>query len=91
MTHECIIGVLYNYEDTDIVTASGLKMHIDWQEKRQEKLCEFYRNVGLSKPRVWSLRDYADRRKTTNLNRFSYCPECGKAIDWKAIRKEGTK
>lgn len=87
MTHECIIGVLYNYEDTDIVTASELKLHIE----RQERLCDVYRNVGLSKPKVWSLRDYADRRKITDLKRFSYCPECGKKIDWGAIRKEEAK
>lgn len=86
MTHECIIGVLYNYEDTDIVTTSELKLHIE----RQERLCDAYRNVGLSKPKVWPLRDYADKRKRTDLTRFEYCPKCGKKIDWKTIREEET-
>ena len=34
------------------------------------------------------LEEYADRRKNTNLTRFSYCPYCGKQIDWAAMRKE---
>ena len=35
----------------------------------------------------WMLKDYADGRKSTNLRRFKFCPECGEKIDWKAIRK----
>ena len=35
---------------------------------------------------VFSLNDYCNFRKSVNLARFRYCPECGKKIDWKAIK-----
>ena len=36
----------------------------------------------------YSFKDYCDRRKSTNLERFEFCPYCGKKIDWKKIKKE---
>lgn len=84
MSHECVIGLLGGYEDMGLVTVSDLKEHIE----RQVGISKFYRKVGLKEPKVWTLRDYADKRKSTNLTRFDYCPECGKKIDWKEIRKE---
>lgn len=35
---------------------------------------------------VFSINDYCDFRKAVNLIRFRHCPECGKKIDWKAIK-----
>ena len=35
-----------------------------------------------------TLKQYADRRRSTDLTRFSFCPDCGKRIDWKSIAKE---
>ncbi len=35
---------------------------------------------------VFSINDYCDFRKSVNLARFKHCPECGKKIDWKAIK-----
>ena len=84
MSHECVIGLMHDYEDINLVTVSELKEHIE----RQAELREYYRAVGLHEPKVWTLMDYTDKRKTTNLIHFDFCPECGKKIDWKAIRKE---
>ena len=36
----------------------------------------------------YTLLDYTDKRKSTNLVRFDYCPYCGHRINWKEIREE---
>lgn len=36
--------------------------------------------------KTYSLSDYCDKRKSTDLTQFNYCPFCGKKIDWKAIK-----
>ena len=36
----------------------------------------------------YTFRDYGDKRKSTDLIRFEYCPGCGKKIDWKAIKNK---
>ena len=35
---------------------------------------------------IFSINDYCDLRKSTNMMRFIYCPECGKKIDWKELK-----
>ena len=67
---ECCIGVLNDYEDTKIVTLSELKEHIE------------YNSVF----KFWIFQDHCDKRKSTDLTRFNYCPLCGKKIDWKEIK-----
>lgn len=76
MMHECIVGMLYNYEATDIVTLSELKEHI----QRNKRLPSYFHK----KP--YELADYCDKRKSTDLSRFEFCPLCGKEIDWKALK-----
>ena len=86
--HECVIGWLHRCEWSELVTLGELEEHIadnimynvmlDADPVLKE--CEFLRR------KEWMLVDYGDRRKNTDLTRFDYCPECGKAIDWKAIR-----
>lgn len=39
-------------------------------------------------PHFYSFKDYCDFRKSTNMNRFYYCPHCGKKIDWNKIKSE---
>lgn len=89
MNHECVIGLLGFDEYAMLATISHLKDHIA-DRVRQNK---YLREVGIESKflyyKEWSLRDYADKRKNTNLTRFDYCPECGNKIDWGAIRKEG--
>ena len=85
---ECVIGIRYDYEDTDIITLSGLKEHIESEKRFAErhKDDEWLQSMYNK----YTLEDYCDRRKSTDLKRFNYCPLCGKKIDWKAING-GTK
>ena len=73
---ECWIGVRYDYENTALVTLTDLKEHIE----TMKRLPSYFH----TKP--YELTDYCDKRKTTDLTRFNYCPLCGKKIDWKAIK-----
>ena len=75
MKSECLIGVYYNYEDTKLVTFDDLV-----REARESE------RFGTS---AYSLKDYLNKRKNTNLHRFLYCPECGEKIDWKELRESG--
>lgn len=89
MSHECVIGLLHYCEDSELATVSKVKENIADRARSNRQMRELGVETNWLYKKEWSLRDYADRRKSTNLTRFDYCPECGKAIDWKAIRKEG--
>lgn len=82
--HECVVGLL---NSTQLATVSRIKKHIVDQRNHNQYL----REEGIIAPwiyhKVWTMKDYADRRKSTDLIRFGYCPECGEPIDWKAIRR----
>ena len=77
------IGVLWNYESTKIATIKELKQHIEWEKKRRQ-----YPYGVVFHSELYSLSDYCDKRKSTDLARFNFCPLRGKKIDWKA-RKGG--
>ena len=80
-----IIGLLHITEVSELVDIHQLKFHI--QERREHnQSCRENGFEFLIWPE-WTLRDYADRRKSTNLIRFKFCPECGEKIDWKALRE----
>lgn len=84
---KCLIGVQYDYENTDAITLAELKEYIE----REKQLVEYHKDSVNSEwwkamCNSFTLADYCDRRKHTNLKRFNYCPRCGKKIDWKAIR-----
>ena len=84
---ECYIGIINDYDYIRMVTLDGLKNHITdrlglKQAFERDVLFKDY-NHGI---KGWTLADYCDRRKSTNLTRFNYCPLCGKKIDWKAIK-----
>ncbi len=84
MKHDCYIGLRHDCENTDIVTLEELKQHIE-SEKRlaeQNEDSEFWQSI-CSK---YTLDDYCDMRKGTDLTRFRYCPMCGKKIEWKQIK-----
>lgn len=83
--HECIVGILNNYDFGELVTLAELERNINERReynKRIDGKAEHFKYIE------WSLKDYADRRKSTNLTAFSYCPYCGKEIDWKAIKNK---
>lgn len=75
---EHIIGIIYNYESTDIVTLDDLKDHIEANQYAYDHFCTLNH---------YTLSDYCDKRKSTDMTRFDYCPMCGEKIDWKAIKR----
>ena len=70
-----------------MVTVGELKSHIrdELEFKHIIEKDEMWKgyNYGI---KGWTLADYCDKRKSTDLTRFNYCPLCGKKIDWKAIK-----
>lgn len=82
--NECIIGLLYRTDNAVLCTLQDLEQHV---EDRKE-MNEFIRKCCPDIIRKdWSMKDYFDRRKSTDLTRFSFCPVCGKKIDWNGLRK----
>lgn len=82
--HECVIGLMYYGEQ---VTISDLKSEISERRDWNRRLRENDIAPDYIYKKEWTLKDYADKRKSTDLTRFNFCPECGKPIDWKAIRR----
>lgn len=72
---ECVIGLWWDYDDTDIVTEKELLKSIDSRNRAYKK--EF------QTPKA----DYFDGEKEVNFQQFVFCPFCGKKIDWDAIRR----
>lgn len=90
--HECFVGVLNDYDNTEMVTLNELKRHI----RDTSELIEALKKDELFKGdlfgcRAWALVDYCDKRKSTDLTRFEHCPMCGQKIDWKTIKMTGKK
>ena len=87
--HECIIGLLHYIDYSDLVTMYELEQHIQENIEQNEQLdrIPFLRNYPNLYNKWLSMRDYADKRKKTNLKRFDYCPVCGKKINWADIRR----
>ena len=79
--HECWIGVLHDYDDTRVVDLEELKRNI----QEQKEYAEWKKRFGVN-DKYHTLADYCDKRKSTDLTRFNYCPLCGKKIDWKVIK-----
>ena len=87
MNCKCYIGIINDYDDTGMTTLDGLNLHIKEslylkQAFETDPLYVGY-NHGI---KGWTLADYCDKRKNTDLTRFEYCPMCGRKIDWKAIK-----
>lgn len=88
--HSCIIGLLHLVDDSELCTVDGLKAHIADNIEFNQWLDDdpVFRKCQDMKHKVWTLKEYADRRRSTNLRRFEYCPECGKRINWTALKGE---
>lgn len=89
MCEECCIGLIYDYDDTTLVTERELisklasyNEHIDYALSEYGE--DFMKIIG---DKV-ELRKYFDKRYNTDLNRFEFCPYCGKKIDWKELKKK---
>lgn len=81
---DCFIGLLYLMDDSCLATLKVLKHHIDLELYFNKIAAESGSKI---RHKVYTLADYADRRKRTDLHRFKYCPDCGKKIDWAGIRR----
>lgn len=87
--HDCVIGLIHHYDNTRLVTLYDLKEHI----KEAAEFNAYLKSEGLEHAvwlyrREWSLKDYCDKRRNTDLTRFEYCPYCGKEIEWKKIKED---
>ena len=89
MNCDHIIGLLYLTDDSALVNLNRLAYHVQ-EKKEHNQSCEKYGMSFLVEPE-WTLQDYADGRKSTDLRKFKYCPECGEKIDWKRIKLEVLK
>ena len=87
--HTCAIGLLHHYEGAELVTLELLEDHIMDNRWHNEMLSDdpLLSNCKELYCKEWSIKDYADFRKNTDLTRFRFCPYCGKAIDWKKIKE----
>lgn len=77
--------MLYDYEDTRVVTVNDLNDH----RKEMTRVNEYWKSMGDEKliAKVYSMKEYADKRRITDIFRFDYRPICGEKIDWKGIAK----
>lgn len=87
-SHDCIIGLYHHCDYSELITLNELKLRILETTQynfmvRNDPVC--YKAKELYR-KEWSLKDYADKRKSTNLYRFDFCPGCGKQINWKEIK-----
>lgn len=87
--HKCYIGEWLDYENSYIITLDELKEKV----KNNNETFDYGLNTygghfmnGLMKK--LNLKDYFDGRKNTNLNKFKYCPYCGKEIKWDILKKK---
>lgn len=88
--HECSIGLLDRCGIPDLVTLAELEEHIKSRINTNNELKKNFPNIARKLLyEEWHLKDYADRRKSTNLERFDFCPRCGKKIDWNKMRNGG--
>ena len=85
----CVIGLIHYYDRSEPATIDTLKEHIADSRYHNEVLVPLYAQGDKQRlmRKIWTLADYGDWRKSTNLTRFCYCPMCGKFIDWKEIRR----
>lgn len=84
------IGLWYDYDNTEMITLERLKYNLKEKEDLYKAFCKnsVYSKIAESyKPR-WTLDDYLNKRKHTNLARFDLCPDCGQKIDWKGMRND---
>ena len=85
--HGCVIGLLNLSSESELATVAMLKDHIVDRVERNRQIRELGVSIGSwLYEKEWTLKDYCDKRKSTNLSRFDFCPECGKKIDWKRIK-----
>lgn len=88
MEHECIIGILYHSDYSELVTLTELKEHIADNIEFNKSVDDdpLLKDCKGLRVKCWTLKSYGDKRKNTDLRRFDYCPECGEIINWSNIK-----
>ena len=90
--HECVIGLVFRYEHQETATLNELKEHIAEKAEYNAHLKDDgLEHAGWLYRKEWSLKDYCDKRKATDLTRFDYCPLCGKKIEWMKIKEDSKR
>lgn len=88
MKHNCYIGEWLDYENTELVTYDDLKEKVkNNNETFEYGLITYGENFVNGIMKQLKIKNYFDKRKNTNFNRFNYCPYCGKKIDWKELKE----
>lgn len=82
--HECIICTMIGYE-CDLYTLKMLEEEVNEDIASYEQYKKSFPGVYITEP--YTMFDYTDTTKKTNLIRFNYCPVCGKKIDWEELNK----
>ena len=83
--HQCFIGYVIEEVNSTVVTLNSFKNRI-FIKKNTYDYFKGSGMKGLIKP--YSFSDYFDKEKVTDLFKFTFCPVCGKEIDWEAIQNE---
>lgn len=85
---DCTIGILNHYEYYDLVTAEDIKITIKARTRYNAEIRNEYGEIACLLKSEWDESDYFDRRKSTDLTRFNFCPYCGNRIDWRKLKHE---
>lgn len=86
MAHYCYIGLWYDCESSYLMSYEGLLQMLAEKKRMDEYAMNDPLYSQILEPWKWKLEDYLDGRKNVNMIRFRFCPDCGKRIDWKAMR-----
>jgi len=58
-----------------------------WQDYDNTEIITYNDLKTLSIDSAYSMYDFCDKRKSTCLKRFNFCPMCGKEIKWNELLK----
>lgn len=88
-SHNCLIGLYYHSDDSEFVTVERLQALIEDTKEYNNMLHRDSLLCGAKDlyKKEYTLKDYADKRKSTNLTRFNYCPICGNKISWNTLKE----
>lgn len=84
--HECFVGVLNDYDDTRMITFDELFEEATERIRWKQKVGHDFTVCG-----IYGMDDYTNKRKSTDLDRFNFCPICGKKIDMREMMKERSR
>lgn len=85
----CEIGILQFDGETRLVNKYDLMNFNKLKEEENERIDsnKWLREKAKERIRkkIYTMKEYADKKAETDLIRFDYCPYCGEKIDWDEI------